>query len=300
MLLRPFSSSKITRIRKPAPKREAMGILSTIVSRFPKRTGLPVFCFCALLFFGHCSSSHKSEKEIGNQFLFQAGDFQAIPGEKLEYEVEAGLFTVGDVSVEVIKPEEEIQKGRIYIVAKASTRQGISWISRIQHLWHSWIDSTTGQSLRMTRDVTENKYHVEQDVRFLADSQMIVQRDLHRPDRPPRYFPSQPERMVDLVNMIWKIRYSPFEEKNPGDTLSYLSFFDGEWMVLKMRYAGIRPFGPKKSGQSAFLLYPVNIDSRLLRGNEPIEVWIENKPARRPLKVMISSYVGNASVFLKK
>jgi hypothetical protein len=256
--------------------------------------------FFAFGLFISCSQSHKNEKELGQTFFFQNKDFKVLPGENLEYEVEMGPFTVGDVSVEVL-PFDTLpkNKGLVHIIAKASTRNGLSWISEISHVWNSWVDTSTGLSHYTHRKVKENKYNIEQEVHFYPDSQMLVQKDLHRPDRPPKKFEARPVRMKDLINTVWQIRYTPFEEKKSGDTLSYLSFFDGEWIVLNLKYMGLNQVGKKKDKKSYFILKPLGLRSRLFRGEMPVEIWIEEAAKRRPARVKVSSYVGNATILLK-
>jgi hypothetical protein len=265
------------------------------------RSSLRFLSLLAMGQFFSCSQSHKNEQELGNYFFLQNQDFKVLPGEKLEYEVEMGPFTVGDISVEVL-PFDTLkeQQGQVHFLAKAATRNGLSWISEISHVWNTWIDTATGFSRNAHRKVKENKYQIEQEVRFYPDSQLLVQRDLHRPDRPLKKFSAQPERMKDLINTVWQIRYTPFEEKKEGDTLSFLSFFDGEWMVLNLKYGGKMEQGKRKEKKTYFLLQPLNIHSRLLRGEMPVEIWIETEPRRRPIKIKVSSYLGNATVLLKE
>jgi hypothetical protein len=250
-----------------------------------------VFCGC---------SSENAEKEVALFPIFEALDFKAVPGEKLIYEVSAGLFDVGDVSIQVRDSLEKIGQLTCFrIDARASSKSGISWISKVKHDWSSWVDTSTGRSVKLKRDVTENGYRAQQETFFWPDSQSIVQYDLHKEGKPFKTFKARPDQMRDLVNIIWQLRYTPFEENKQGDTLKYLAFFDSQWLIFKVRLAGMKEIKKAKSKRKFYILYPIGIESKYLKGKNPVEVWIEADPRRRPYRVQVSSYIGQLAVRLK-
>ena len=252
---------------------------------------ITVICSC---------SSENAEKEVALFPIFESLDFKAFPGEKLVYEVSAGPFDMGDVSIQVGDSLEHIGNQSCFkIDAKASSKSGISWISKIKHDWSSWVDTSTGRSVKMTRNVTENGYRAQQETYFYPDSQSIIQHDLHKAGKPFKIFKARPDQMRDLVNVIWQLRYTPFEDSKQGDTLKYLAFFDSQWLVFKVRYAGMKEIKKAKSKRRFFILYPIGIDSKYLKGKNPVEIWIESDIRRRPYRVQVSSYVGQLAVRLK-
>jgi len=258
---------------------------------------------CILLLAGFLivgCSSENAEKEIALFPIFESLDFKAVPGEKLVYEVSAGLFDVGDISIHVRDSLEKIGLQTCFrIDAKANSKSGISWVSKIKHDWSSWVDTGTGRSVKMTRNVTENGYKAQQETYFYPDSQSITQRDLHKEGKPFRNFKARPDQMQDLVNVIWQLRYTPFEDSKQGDTLKYLAFFDSQWLLFKVRLAGMKEIKKGKTRRKYFILWPIGIESKYLKGKNPVEVWIEADARRRPYRVQVSSYIGQLAVRLK-
>ncbi len=176
------------------------------------------------IFLTGCSSKN-SEKEIEQFPVFESHSFKAIPGEKLVYEVSAGPFDVGDISVFVRDAIEKVgQLSCFRIDARAGSKSGISWISQIKHDWSCWVDSAPGVPLKI--------------------------------------FNAPPDRMKDLVNVIWQLRYTPFEESKIGDTLNYLAFFDSQWLLFKIRLAGVKIIKKKKNSFRYFVLVPLGIESK--------------------------------------
>lgn len=256
------------------------------------------FLFLAFLLFA--CSNHKEGSEIEKLPIYQTEKFVVVPGEKLEYEASAGVFKMGNLVLEVLQ-SNELMLGKVctHIKANAQTRSGISWLSEIRHDWDSWIDTSNGISVRMHRKVQENKYRAEQDMWFYPDSNFVVQQELHKQGQPKKTFPMEPNRMSDLVNTMWKLRYTPFDDRKTGDTLHYASFFDGEFIVLKVKYGGVKNLKWKGKVLPCYVLYPTGLQSRYLRGKDPSEIWIEKGDRRRPLKIKVSTYLGNLSVDLK-
>lgn len=243
-------------------------------------------------------SAHKEGSEIGHLPFYETDRFVCIPGEKLTYTASAGLLKIGSMSMAVdTSVQKEGGKDCFHIRALARSNKGISWISQIEHRWDSWIDTANGLSVRMNRKVRENTYRAEQELKFYPDSQLITQRALHKPDKPVRRETSPPGRMNDLVNMIWKLRYTPFDKVRAGDTLQYPAYHDGEWIVLRVKYDGIRQRKSKRF-PSYHRLVPVGIENRYLRGEESTEIWIETGQARRPIKIKVATYLGNLSIDL--
>jgi len=245
-------------------------------------------------------SNHKEGKEVDRMDFYKTTRFVSFPGEVLEYEASAGLFTVGYISLSVLEKTEVVEgKTCAHLVARSGNKPGVDWIAQIKHDWDSWIDTSNGLSVRMHRFVQENKYHAEQEIMFYPDSNKLVQANLHKPGKPRKDYPSNPEKMNDLVNMIWKLRYTPFENYAVGDSIRYPAFLDGEWVVTGIVYAGKKALKIDGKKRECFILLPFGISSPYLRGKNPAEIWIEVEKQRRPLKVKVSSYVGNLTIDLK-
>lgn len=263
------------------------------------RTGRAGLWLFLAVWLGACST-HKEKEELEILPVFQSDDWKMNPGEKLRYSARAGGLVAGYLDLEV-RPAMEDTLGRTcaHIVAGASTRRGISWISKISHRWDSWIDTGTGRTVLMRRVVRENSYVSDQEIRFYPDSLKIVQKNLNRKGWPDKVVQAQPGQMTDLVNVIWKLRYTGFEKQAAGDTLRYLSFFDGEWLFLQVRYAGIRNLKWKGRKVPCFVLVPLGIRSPWLRGEDPSEIWIETAPSRRPLEISVSTYLASLRIRLE-
>lgn len=245
-----------------------------------------------------CSSVH-NENEIRQLPVYKNEHFEFIPGEVLEYKVEAGLLRVGSVRVSVAGGIDSTWgKNCVHITADASSRRGLAFISKIQHHWEGWIDTASGRTVRMYRSVVENSYHAEQDVRFLAEKNHISQQALHKEGKPTTIFAAKPDQMYDLINVIWQFRYTDFDRYKIGDTLRFLAFFDSQWLVFNVRYTGIKPCKTDGKKLDAHTLQLLGVHSQYLIGENPVEIFLEAGQARRPLKVKVASYLGALEVVL--
>jgi hypothetical protein len=249
-----------------------------------------LFCLCAC-------SGHRDERELGGVPVEFSGQFQAIPGEKLKFKAKMGLVGLGELST-LVSPTTEMVRGHkcFLVTADASSASGLSWISKVVHHWESWIDSASGVSIFMRRQARENRYTTSLELSYFPDSSKIVERNLKRGE--VKTFSSSAERMNDMVNLMWKLRNTNFNQYQKGDTLRYSGFHDGEWLSFRVCYAGITELKWNKSRQKVFELYPVGLETTFLRGENPARIWIETASQRRPLKVKLETYFGNFLVDL--
>lgn len=159
------------------------------------------------LLFSSCSSTLK-EDQISQIPITQTSHFTYFPDEVLHYEVDAGLFKVGNLDIQVSQ-DTIIQPGKsvAMIQAEAHTRKGIAFVSKNDHLWQAWIDTANGLSIKTYRKVRENKYQGEFLTDYLPDSSKIKLQRLHKEDKPIRGYDCRPDQMTDMVNMIWRFRY---------------------------------------------------------------------------------------------
>jgi hypothetical protein len=244
-------------------------------------------------------SGHKNEAELGQMPLSYAGTFKAIPGEKLYYRAHMGFIRLGDLDLSVSEnPELFSGKSCWRIKADGASASGYSWISVVEHHWESLIDSSGGNSLFTRRTARENRYRVEEELHYLPDSNLIRVNNLRKGSI--RTYSSSPAGMQDLINLMWKLRFSDFDKHQPGDTLNYLGFHDGEWLRFRMYYAGKKFLGSGKKKREVFELFPVGLATTFLRGENPAKVWIETAPERRPLKAKLETYFGNFTVELRE
>ena len=242
-------------------------------------------------------SGHKHESETGSMPPAFTGDFRAIPGEKLHYRAQMGFLKLGELDI-VVSPEPVFFSGKPCwkIYADGSSASGYSWITVVEHHWESLIDTASGTSLFTRREARENRYRVQEEICYLPDSNAIRVKNLRKGTL--KNYTSSPAGMQDLINLMWKLRFTDFESHHSGDTLNYLGFHDGEWLRFRLFYAGKKLLGKGKNQKEVFELYPVGLATTFLRGENPAMVWIETAASRRPLRAKLETYFGNFTVNL--
>ena len=257
----------------------------------------PLFLLAGL--FMIACSGHKNERELSSMPAVFTGTFQAHAGENLTYRAYMGFIRLGELKLQV-SPKADSFAGRPAwcIRADGASSSGLSWLSSVEHHWISRIDSAGGISLFTSRKARENRYQVNEEVEYFPDSSLIRVKNLKKNTR--RDFSSEPSRMADLINLMWKMRYTDFERFRPGDTLYYTGFHDGEWLAFRMCLAGKTMLGSGKKKKETWELFPVGLATTFLRGENPGRVWIETAPQRRPLKARLATYFGNFTVELEE
>lgn len=242
--------------------------------------------------------SHKGEENLSQLPVYQSSNFQFVAGEELKYQINLGLLKVGYLQLRVATTCDTISgKIAIPISASAHTRAGVKWITQIEHRWSSWIDTATGNTLKMNRYARENKYISRESVDFTSNPDSVLQMDLDEPgkvnktDRKKR----QPS---DFVNLIWKLRYTDFARIMAGDTTTYSAYFDKSWYYFRIRNEGSDLYKWKGKKRKVFKLVPVGTAARFLKGSEPATLFLEAASPRRILGIELSTYFGQVSMEL--
>ena len=262
---------------------------------FSRLSGL---CFWVLLL-SACGSRNK-EESLSNLPVYQTSNFQYSPGEKLEYQVNLGVIHAGNMTLEVAKDCDTVAgKICVPIHASAKTLNGIKWITKIRHDWHSWIDTSSGNSVKMLREARENGYRSREEVDFWSDSWAVIQKDLDEPTKPPIYVDRKGRQQTDFVNLIWKLRYTPFEDFQVGKLIQYSAYFDKNWHYFEVKYQGIIEIKWHGKKQSVFELVPQGTADHFLKGEEPARIYLETRNTRRLLQISLATYFGKVLVELK-
>ncbi len=250
--------------------------------------------FAILLF---SCSGHKNERELGSMPPAFTGHFKAIAGEKLHYRARMGFITLGELDLQVSENPDSASGRQAWIIrADGASASGFSWISTVEHHWESRIDTANGISLFTRRRARENRYRVHEEIKYLPDSNLIRVYNLKKGQN--RLYSSSPANMQDLINLMWKLRYSDFDSHRAGDTLNYSGFHDGEWLAFRLCYAGKKHLGRGKNKKEVYELFPTGLATTFLRGENPARIWIETAAQRRPIRAKLESYFGNFQVDL--
>lgn len=254
---------------------------------------------CWVLLLASCGSRNR-EESLSNLPVYQTANFQYSLGEKLNYKVNLGLIHAGNLSLEVGKDCDTVA-GKIClpIHASANTLSGIKWITKIKHDWHSWIDTGSGNTVKMQREARENGYRSKEEVDFYTDANAVFQKDLDEPTKTPFRAERRNRQQSDLVNLIWKLRYTPFEKMEVGEEVKYSAFFDKNWYYFEVKYQGIRELKWNGKKHKVFELVPQGTAAKFLKGEEPAVIYLETNSARRPLEITLATYFGKVAMVLK-
>lgn len=107
---------------------------------------------------------------IASEILFPTRTFPI--GEKIEFVIKWGMFSVGQATLHVKKVVIVHQKKVIHIVAKAKTNSFLSKLYPVRDKIHTWVDYDTLLPIRYRKTLREGGY--------FADEEMIYDQQHHR------------------------------------------------------------------------------------------------------------------------
>jgi len=162
-------------------------------------------------------------------------------GERLEYRMYMGVFTVGKGVTTVdnsfhVKNEHSCYK----VDAFMKTSGMATWISKVDDNWGAYIDTTELLTHESYRRLSEGRYRLHEVITYdhNKDEALVLTADKQtgKFGKPKRY--STPDKVRDIVAGFMYLRVIDFSKYKVKDTLTVSGFFEDKAYQLKIIYSG--------------------------------------------------------------
>jgi hypothetical protein len=198
------------------------------------------------------------------------------PGEVLRYGFSYGFLNAAEGVVTVREGAGSGERGTVEVEARGKSVGAFSWFFKIDDSYRSVMDAETGLPVRFLRDVHEGGYELKQDYRFDWEKRTVFDGDDHWLLEEPMY---------DMVSAIYAMRERNLEGLAANDTLSIVTWVDGERFDLKMLFDG-RAMAEVEEGTWRCLAFqPLIQTGRIWESSEDLMVYISDDQNRIPILV---------------
>jgi hypothetical protein len=217
------------------------------------------------------------------------GGVLAVPyavGERLEYDVHFGKLRVGSGSMEVVGVEDIRGIDSWHTVFQV--HGGLRFVYNVDDTFESWIDRSTGNSLRFKQNLNEGRRDIERVFEIYPErSAFIEQGDtLEKSVRHP----------LDDGSFLYFLRTIPLVV---GETYTFDRYFRPDRNPVTIRVLRKERIRVPAGTFDAIVVQPVIKTKGIFSENGHAEVWLADDPSHIMLQMKSGLSFGSINLYLK-
>ncbi len=214
-------------------------------------------------------------------------------GERLTYKAHYGILNAAEAVVSLDTAFYNVANHVCYKVdVDAKTTGSFALLYNVNNLYRSFFDTSQVVPQKFYRNVSENKYQLEENVWFDHQKQQAKVRQNKKGNIQEKEY-KMPRYAKDIVSGYYYLRTLDFNTFQRGDTLSMDAFFENEVYDFKIIYMGKTTINTAFGKIGAIELAPVMPENNsLFRGKHSVKFWISDDANRVPLKIKAKIFVG--------
>jgi len=222
-------------------------------------------------------------------------------GEKLDYRMYLGFFTVGKGTTTVDKDYYTKNEKKCYKVDAFMETLGMaSWISKVNDNWGAYVDTSELIAHESYRKLSEGNYRLHEVVTYDHQkdeaSVAIADKNTGKFGEPKKY--TTPDQVRDIVAGFMYLRIIDFSKYKIKDTLTVSGFFEDKAYHFKIIYHGKETISTDLGKIPCYKLIPIMPDNQLFRGENSVTAWISADGNQVPIKVDAKMFIGHAGTEL--
>jgi hypothetical protein len=222
-------------------------------------------------------------------------------GEKLDYRMYLGFFTVGKGTTTVDKKFHSKNDRSCYKVDAFMETSGMAtWISKVNDNWGAYIDTSEIVTHESYRKLREGKYRLDELVKYDHGKDkafvQVADKTTGKFGEPKEY--STPDNVRDIVAGFMYLRVIDFSKYKLKDTITVSGFFEDTAYKFKILYHGKEAIKTDLGKIPCHKLVPIMPDNQLFRGENSITAWISADGNQIPIKVDAKMFIGHAGTEL--
>ena len=237
-------------------------------------------------------------------FLFPVLCFSAFsqvkPNERLvfsaSYEISGLMTNIAQVTLQT----ENVSTSKntfLHLSAEAATFSKWDSYFKIHDLYESYVHPTTLKPSLYKRNVTEGSYTKTEKYLYNSNSTInSVSKRMNRPERKSTF--KIGASTVDIVALLYKVRYYDFSKVPAGKAVSFILVFDEKEIPVWVKVLGKEIINNKVAGKKECYKLSIGAKTNKLKGTDKNLIWITTDTKRLPLMIKFSIPVGVGQLIL--
>jgi Protein of unknown function (DUF3108) len=222
-------------------------------------------------------------------------------GEKLEYSMYLGWFTIAKGSTTVDKQlHTRNERSCFKVDAYMETLGMATWVSNVKDTWGAYVDANDLIAHESYRKLKEGKYQLDELIKYDHQKHKayvhVADKKTGKYGDPKEY--TTPENVRDIVAGFMYLRIIDFTKYKVKDTLTVSGFFEDKSYNFKIIYYGKETIKTEVGKIPCHKLVPIMPDNQLFRGENSVTAWISADGNQVPVKVDAKMFIGSAGTEL--
>jgi len=222
-------------------------------------------------------------------------------GEKLDYSMYLGWFTVGKGTTTVDKNlYVNNNKGCYKVDAFMETLGIATWISKVHDNWGAYVDTSQLVTHESYSKLHEGPYQLHEVITYNHEkdeaSVTVADKVTGKFGEPKTY--ATPDNVRDIVAGFMYLRIIYFSKYRIKDTITVSGFFEDKSYHFKIIYYGKETIETELGKIPCYKLIPIMPDNQLFRGENSVTAWLSADGNQIPVKVDAKMFIGHAGTEL--
>ena len=217
-------------------------------------------------------------------------------GEWFKFRIHYGLVNAGYATMEV--REATVNSKKVFHVVGRGYTAGMSrFFFKVDDIYESYIDKTTGNPYQYIRNIDEGGYTKNQQGFFNQSENKILVKDYkHKTEKTL----SIAKNTQDILSSFYYLRNYPNIDKiKPGEFVSIDMFFDDETTKFRLKFLGRENIRTKFGVVQTMIFRPMVQSGRVFKEEESLTIWISDDDNKLPVRVKASLAVGSLKADLE-
>ncbi|MBA4276281.1 DUF3108 domain-containing protein [Flavobacterium sp.] len=217
-------------------------------------------------------------------------------GEWFKFRIHYGLVNAGYATMEV--REATVNSKKVFHVVGRGYTAGMSrFFFKVDDIYESYIDKTTGNPYQYVRNIDEGGYTKNQQGFFNQSENKILVKDYkHKTEKTL----SIAKNTQDILSSFYYLRNYPNIDKiKPGEFVSIDMFFDDETTKFRLKFLGRENIRTKFGVVQTMIFRPMVQSGRVFKEEESLTIWISDDDNKLPVRVKASLAVGSLKADLE-
>ena len=211
-------------------------------------------------------------------------------GEWFKFRVHYGLINAGYATLEV---QEAVRNNKkvFHVIGKGYTTGMSRFFFKVDDLYESYFDKTTGNPYQFVRRINEGGYTKNQEGFFNQGTDHVLVKDYE--NKTEKTF-AVPNNIQDIVSTFYYLRNHPNVDKlKMGEYISIDMFFDEETTKFKLKFIGREDIDTKFGKIPTMIFRPLVQSGRVFKEQEGLTVWISDDNNKIPIRIKAELAIGS-------